>query len=418
MKDIRAELVRIDQNGHAHPVGLVASQRLRARAGAYRMLPAPGHVVLLRYTGEDGRRDDQDGAIVRLAGEITAPGTVADIVAMVAQSGWRGELVVLDGENTRSIFFERGLVMGAHTTVVAERLGNVLCRYGAITRAEHEMLLERLAWGQRLGEAAVEIGLLSSEQVYEYIRRQVEDVVYATLTVSDGTFFFLDGFDEGRLAARYAVSALSLLMEGVTRLDEMRYFRQKIPSADYVPCQVEGAGEPPAEWAELYAAVDGRRTIDELGRLTGKREFETTKAVYQLAQSKYLTVRAPRLMGGTQAIVDTANSAMEGIFRALKGNAKSSAVQSGLAKFVRSGPNASLFEGAGPDEQGQLDPETLATNLSRAQISADREHFLRQMLHEYVSFALFSAGAVLGPERQSSLSREVGAVLSRLHLGG
>jgi hypothetical protein len=418
MKDIRAELVRIDRNGHVFPVGLVASQRLRARAGAYRMLPAPGHVVLMRYTGEDGRRDDQDGAIVRLAGEITAPGTVADIVAMVAQSSWRGELVVLDGENTRSIFFERGLVLGAHTSVLSERLGNVLCRYGAITQAEHELLLERLAWGQRLGEAAVDMGLLSTEQVYEYIRRQVEDVVYATLTVSDGTFFFLDGFDEGRLAARYAVNALSLLMEGVTRMDEMRYFRQKIPSADYVPSQLEGAGEPPAEWAELYAAVDGRRSIEELGRLTGKGEFQTTKAVYQLVQSKYLTVRGPRLIEGTQAIVDAANSAVEGIFRVLAGVAKGSAVQGSLANFVRSGQNASLFAGAGPDEQGRLNAETLASNLSHTQTPADPEQVLRQALHEYVSFALFSAGAALSSERYNALSREVGAVLSRLRLGG
>jgi len=33
MRDGKAELVRIDSRGEAHPIGAIASQRLRARAG-------------------------------------------------------------------------------------------------------------------------------------------------------------------------------------------------------------------------------------------------------------------------------------------------------------------------------------------------------------------------------------------------
>jgi hypothetical protein len=415
MKDERGELVRIDAKGDVHPVGLVANQRLRARTGTYRMLPAPGHVVLMRYAGEGGQRDPREGDVVRLAGEINAPGTMADVLAMLAQTGWRGELVVLDGENSRSIFFEQGFVVGALTSVDEERLGKVLYRYGAITEAQLETLVERLAWGQRIGEAAVDTGMLTQERVYEFIRKQVQEVVYATLTVSDGTFFFLDGFDAGRLVARHAVSAQSLLMEGVTRLDEMRYFRQKIPSADHVPCRVEGAGDPPPEFSELHAAVDGRLSIEELGRLTAQGEFETTKAVYQLVQSKHLVVRAPRLSGGPEAIVASANVALGSIFRALADHAKMAAVRGNLARFaVGTGDYSRLLRGAGPDERGLLDPETVAGNLRAVGTDPDAEERLRHMLHEYISFALFSAGAALGPEREVVLSRQVGPVLSRL----
>ena len=92
MRDPRAELVRIDSHGQAHAIGSVASQRLRGHQGAYRLLPTPRHVVFMRYTGEDGERDASDGAVVRLAGEITAPGALCDIVALLAQTGWRGDL--------------------------------------------------------------------------------------------------------------------------------------------------------------------------------------------------------------------------------------------------------------------------------------------------------------------------------------
>ncbi|HOU94130.1 MAG TPA: hypothetical protein PLU22_23930, partial [Polyangiaceae bacterium] len=153
MKEARDELVRIDSRGQAHPIGVVASQRMRARAGAYRLLPAPGHVVFMRYTGEDGRRDADDGAVVRLAGEVTSPGTLCDVLAMVTQSGWRGELVVLDSTDSRSVFFEQGFIVGALTTVEEERLGRVLYRFGVITDDQLSTLLARMEGGQRLGEA-------------------------------------------------------------------------------------------------------------------------------------------------------------------------------------------------------------------------------------------------------------------------
>src|ERR1700712_807193 len=153
MKDGRAKLVRIDSRGEAHPIGTVASQRMRARRGAYRILPAPRHVVFMRYTGEDGRRDAEDGAVVRLSGEVTAPGTLCDILALLAQPGWRGELCVLDGDDARSVFFDQGNVVGAATNLEQERLGSVLYRFGVITSEERDRILLAALSGKRFGEA-------------------------------------------------------------------------------------------------------------------------------------------------------------------------------------------------------------------------------------------------------------------------
>src|SRR5690606_28731553 len=90
MASLRDELVRVDAQGVAHPIGVVASQRMRPHMGTYRILPAPAHVIIMRYTGEDGQVDAGDGGIVRLGGEIVAAGTLIDIFALIAQTGWRG----------------------------------------------------------------------------------------------------------------------------------------------------------------------------------------------------------------------------------------------------------------------------------------------------------------------------------------
>ncbi len=415
MKDGRDELVRIDSRGTAHPIGVTASQRLRAREGAYRLLPAPKHVVFMRFTGEDGRRDADDGALVRLAGEIAEPGAVCDIIALVAQAGWRGELVVSDPESTRSIYFDQGNVVGVQTSAEEERLGMVLYRFGAISEEQHEAIVEKMKSGLRFGEAAAEVGALSHEKLYEYIGKQVEEVVFSTLTIADGTFFFLDGFDDGRLVSRHTVSASALLMDGVTRMDEVRYFRQKVPSAECVPVKLEAATAPAEEFAATYAAIDGKSSVEDIGRLTGKGEFVTTKDLYALVQSKHVSVHAPRVSGGPAGLVTIANSALQVIHSHADGAGKGDSLRQSLASFaVGAGVYDILFRGAGPNAEGVLDARAVAENSVIVAAGSDPENILKQMLHEYVSFALFSAGTALGSEKEGELKKEVGAVLSKL----
>jgi uncharacterized protein DUF4388 len=419
MRDGKAELVRIDSRGEAHPIGTIASQRLRARAGAYRMLPAPAHVVFMRYTGEDGRRDAEDGAIVRLAGEVTAPGALCDILALLGQTGWRGELVVLDGDDARSVFFDQGNVVGASTNVESERLGSVLYRYGVLDEAERDRILTQVKDGKRFGAAAIDLGVLKQEQIYAYISKQVDEIVFATLTVSDGTFFFLDGFDEARLVSRHTVSANALLMDAVTRMDEMRYFRLKIPSAEHVPVRNEGRSAPDAEFSLAYGAVDGRSSVGEVGRTSGRGEFEITKLIYGLVQSGHVSIHPPRAAGGPPALVAAANGALTEIFRAANAAGRADEVRSGLASFaVGSGVYDILFRNAGPDDSGALDAEAVASNSAIITGGADPDNLLKQMLHEYVAFALFSAGAALGAAVEAELSRQVGPALVSLQPQG
>jgi hypothetical protein len=413
-RDPRAELVRIDSHGQAHAIGSVASQRLRAREGIYRVLPAPDHVVFMRYTGEDGRRDATDGAVVRLAGEITTPGTLCDIVALIGQTGWRGELVVLDSEHTRCIFFDGGNIVGASTTAEPERIGQVLYKFGAIDEQQRDRVLDAQVAGKRFGEVLLEHGWLSREQLFQFMARQVEEIVFSVLSVGDGTFFFLDGFDDTRLAVRHAVSASAVLMDSVTRMDEVRFFREKIPSAEHVPVRVEGATTS-SEFPEVFAAVDGRRSVEEIGRVTGLGEFETTKQLYALMQSHRIAIHPPPVDGGPTAVVAAANAALAALYAAVEARGGAAELRSSLAAFaVGAGVYDILLRGAGPGPHGELNPDAVVANSALVAAGSDPVHVMQQMLHEYVSFALFSAGALIGSDAENELAKRVAPMLSVL----
>lgn len=416
MRDARDELIRIDAQGVAHPIGVVASQRMRPHRGTYRLLPGPDHVVFMRYTGEDGRVDDGDGAIVRLAGELTAPGTMCDVLALVGQTGWRGVLSVHQDDICRCLFLDQGTVIGVQTNAPDERLGQVMFRYGLLTEEQLERVAENTTQGRRFGEVALELGFLQKEDVYKAIRRQIEEVVFGAMTVSDGTFFFLDGFDDVQMPIRQVVSVNALLMDGVTRMDELKYFREKIPSKDHVPQRADGVESVAEEYQDVWVHVDGRNTVEEIGRITGLGEFDTTKKLYALAQAKQVIILPPRRTGGPSAVVEAANEVLVAAFQVAQRAGQAEELRSSLVSFaVGAGVVYDLlFQGAGPDADGRLDPAKVVANAAMVAPGEDPEATVRQLLFDYACFALFSVGSMLGKEGEGALQREVGEALSRL----
>ncbi|HET9960027.1 MAG TPA: DUF4388 domain-containing protein [Polyangiaceae bacterium] len=412
MRDPRAELVRIDSHGQAHPIGSVSSHWLRAREGTYRLLPAPNHVVFMRVAGRDAPSEESTGAVVRLAGEITAPGALCDVVALLGQAAWRGELCVYDGDDIRSVFFSDGNVLGAQTSVLDERIGAILYKFGVIDEAQRDKVLSLQGSGKRFGELVLELGFLNQQELYQFMQRQMEQILYSALTLESGTFFFLQGFDESRLVLRHTVSASSLLMDAVTRMDEMRFFRQKVPSADHVPVRAEGHAAP-EEFERVFSVIDSRRSVGEIGRMTGIGEFEATKAVYSLVQNHHVTVHPPA--AGPQAVVMAANAALVSIFDAAGQAGQVASLRDSLASFaVMAGVYDILLRDAGPDATGTLDVRKVVENVALIAVGTDPVQVLRQMLHEYVSFAVFCAGAALGSRFEGELLRNVGPLLAQI----
>lgn len=416
MTDKRDELIRIDSQGVAHPIGLVASQRMRPHEGTYRLLPSPAHVVLMRYTGEDGEVDAEDGAIVRIAGEIAAPGTICDILALLAQTGWRGILSVHQGSVTRVIYLDQGSVLGVKSGESEERLGRVMYRYGHISEEDLVGLEEAVGAGRRFGEVAVDLGVLTKDQVYKAFSQQITEVVVAALHIGDGTYFFLDGFEDGALPTRQSVSVNSLLMDGVTRMDELAYFTQKVPTVEHVPARSSQKEPPSEEQEEVFALVDGERSVREIGRLTGLGEFETIKKVYGLVQTHHVSIRPPHASGGPVAVVEAANDVLESAFRRAERAGSGQELRDSLTTYaVGQGVFYDmLLQGAGPDAAGRLTAERVADNAQMVAQGGDVEETLRKLLFDYVSFALFSVGSALGAEEERTLQREVDDALNSL----
>jgi hypothetical protein len=215
-------------------------------------------------------------------------------------------------------------------------------------------------------------------------------------------------------------------MEGVRRMDEMRYFRDRIPSDQHVPERVPTKDPPPPELAKVWAAVDGQRSIAELCRVAGQSEFEVTQAVFQLLQSSHVKLRTPRPTGPA-AVVALFNGAISLIFREVDGVGHGGEVREQLASFATgAGVYDALFRKAGPAADGTVQAERIIENIAVLVGPDQAETTLAQWLYEYVSFAVFVAEPFLraaheGPEGPvstrggtSSLSKRVAELVRPL----
>jgi hypothetical protein len=388
MDDPADNLVQIDADGNAHPLGYAAVQRMQVREGRFHVFPAPAHIVVMRHAPGKGAPDDR---ACLLAGEIKSGGSLCDVASFVGHSGWRGELVVMDDHASRSVYFEHGAVVGANSTAERERLGQVLFRYGVLDAEQTRACATAVEKGEmRFGEAAVRFGYVSREAIFAQMSRQIEEIFYGLLLVSSGMFYFLDGFDDEALAVRQTLSVGTLIREGVRRMHEMRYFRSRIPSDRCVVAPTPGRAPPDNDTTQVFAALDGSRTISEVCRVLGQGEFEVTRAVFQLVQSGHVFVRPPRLT--PEEALSAYNKAIAMILRELDAMDEGDEIRQQLADFAaRGGVYAKLFKDAGPTDDGTIDATKVAANIATFEDAKEAESMLGRWLYEYASYALFLA---------------------------
>lgn len=402
----RDDLLRVDSTGAVHPVGRAASQQLRPKAGEWRLIAAPKELIVARSMSFGD-------AVMKLAGEIRTPGALSDIVALAAQSGWRGELIVLSEAGNRSFYFDSGTIIAATTTVPEERLGETLYRFGLITREQLDTIVRATSeTGKRLGEVAVETGIVSAEKLYAMMAQQVEEVFFAAIHVSEGAFYFFDRFDEKNILRRHNLNAGGLLMEAARRMDEMRFFREKVPNDQYIPAPVPGK-KPADDLVVVFDQCDGKKNIADIGRATGRLEFDVTRAVFQLVSSGCVTVVAPRPRG-PEAIVETFNPALTAVHERCDAAGRGAELRDGLSRFATGGGVYDpLFMGAGPLSDGSLKPDRIGRNIA-ALAGEDPDAWLVELMNDYVGFALFQAESILSRDAQAKLLADVMEILKPL----
>lgn len=364
---------------------------------------------------------------VRLAGEIHVAGSLCDIVALLAQSGRSGTLVVSTADALRAIAIECGELVGASTTAPYERLGEVLYRSGSLGRHEiEEIVMMANIEGRLFGETVVSMGRLDRTSLEALLVRQAEEVFYAALRADDGVFCFVDEALGVPMTATTRPSLGGLLMEAARRMDEMLMFRERVSSSRHVPARSDA---PPgtslsAEAHAVLALADGSRSVEEIGRELGLLELDVTREVYELSRAGLVDVGSPRVRGPSD-MLDIFNDALIDMHRRCDRLRCGDDLRRALRRYVATSQDlAVILDGVIPHDDGSLD---IGKVLRNAGIPAQergartggleltrREAHVRVLVGGYVDFAVFHAGSLLPSSAAAELPQVAGRILEPL----
>ncbi len=227
-----------------------------------------------------------------LAGSL-AVFKLPDIFTFLATARTTGMLTLAAGEHEAYVFFRAGQIVYAASSQESLRLGSILLRKKKITREQAAAIDEAIVrGGGRFGEIAVEQGVLSQEQIDDFLKVQVAEVIFDAFVWREGTFGFYDGFDLPPHAVTITIDLANLIMEGARRIAEWEHCLALLPDSQVVfrvvtDPQAEKITLSLDEWKILFL-VNGQRTLEDLCRDVEDEAFNVYRVVYGLFASKLI----------------------------------------------------------------------------------------------------------------------------------
>jgi hypothetical protein len=248
---------------------------------------------------------------------------LADILQMIGIQQKSGILTLRNGDDSVSIKFLTGKVVGADTARrgLEDLLGSVLVSTGRITEMQlREALRLQQKTLQRLGHVLVRSGLISEDDLVDALRVQSLQIIFRLFRWREGSYSFrtLDNveYDDKHFMP---ISAETILMEGARMVDEWPIIERRIKSDDMILRRTEAAkdldlsvgsivdtdiefdfgfgGDTQAavavqektekltlsvEEREVMNLVDGSRTAEEINERTALGEFDTYRILADL----------------------------------------------------------------------------------------------------------------------------------------
>jgi Domain of unknown function (DUF4388) len=245
--------------------------------------------------------------------------SLSDIFQLIGLQRKTGVLTLRSSEDVVTVSFLDGKVVGADSLNkrLEDRLGQVLLKTGAVTKAELDAALKtQMETLERLGHILLERTVISREELRKAFEQQLLQIIYRVFRWQDGDYHFSQETSVDYDAELVApLGSESILMEGARMLDEWPIIEKKIPHRGMIFMATPAARqaevtleqeeenletfdmdlEPVAPKAsssgrvrispterDVLALVNGSNAVDDIVRRSPHGEFDTCKALYTL----------------------------------------------------------------------------------------------------------------------------------------
>jgi hypothetical protein len=370
--------------------------------GRYRVVIDTPEVTVLR-------RGPGDSPRVLMAGEIVDPSTVLEVINAIAASRWVGTLRIEGADARRILGFARGALRHAKSDNPEDRLDKILTRAEMLGPAKVEAAMRDIRADQRLGEALVERGVITRQQLFGFLQKQMEEILLAAVLETEGWYLFTVGGDGEPPDTSGHVQVQHLLLTAAERVDSLALYRRLIPDLGMCPVVEPGVKVDSLAPRErlVVGYATGERSIAEIASETWLGRYQTTETVYRLLRAGRLRL-APRRRTVDQLAAETVapfNALLRDIYETVDGRGDGRRVRREVVGWAGGGADREAVTEC-LDGEGLLDVALVAAHLA-GPAAERRAETLRGELHELTANAQFTASLWLPREIERELSGRV-----------
>lgn len=141
-----------------------------------------------------------------------------------------GELIVKGEGFLKVMYFQDGALIFARTTVIEERLGEILFKIGKIDRAQFDVILNlvsRKTGHEKLGKMLVDQKIISQRDLYFALLYQSRAIATSVFTILSGEWEFFAKVPSTPADSRFNIELPGIISEGANRLSNFSYFKNK-----------------------------------------------------------------------------------------------------------------------------------------------------------------------------------------------
>jgi hypothetical protein len=209
-----------------------------------------------------------------------------------------GVLEFRRGDEVKRVFFDKGHIIFATTNQLTESLGDKLVRVGRITQDEYDESVRRMKiTGKRHGVTLVEMKLLTAEEMFNYVREQIEEIVLSIFTWTTGTVAFTPGRDKNLEFVKVDIPVPAAVLRGARVLPDAKALVAKLGTRttlfERATTDVEQIVLSEAE-QHLLDAVDGRRALADLVNVPALPAADNARILYAFLALGLIAPHEPR----------------------------------------------------------------------------------------------------------------------------
>ena len=222
---------------------------------------------------------------------------ISDLLQMIQLSGKTGTLALLQGWNHRTITFEQGRITYVASGSRLPSQFDLLVRTGRLTRHQVEAFRQRRPGksDEDMIEELVKRKLLDRAAIDRCNEQLLESAIYTLFLWRNCAFTFKAGEICKTNGVVVSVDGNHLIIEGTRRIDEWIEISPVVPSVFVIFRQRPHLIERtiPDHLRKVFECVNGERDVTGIARATGISQFDAARALYDLAQERFVESNPP-----------------------------------------------------------------------------------------------------------------------------